>query len=238
MGKVILLLCLVGLVFAQPDSLVLQPDAADGCDTWLISGGGYNDKNQGTHEYLVFNHSFTYAPCLTLIRFDLSSIPSGATIDSAFIYYTILFYSDATILYTAAILRSWGEGNGRHALATSGESSWDCCRYDTTWGAGGCNLIGTDRTAYLDSQVVATSLSPLKTDVTYSTRYIMSSGNNYGYWQYAPSSIDAIFVASSDYGTAGPRPELKVYYRAEAPATGAKWREVVIDGKLQTWRTQ
>ena len=235
MVKVILLLCLAGLVFGQSDSLILQPDAAAGYDA-EIYGSGYASRNYGVRIETTFMSNYDSKQ---LILFDLSSIPAGSVIDSAYITHTLWFQSYTSVFYSAAILQLWREGNKNHTGATSGEVTYNHCRYDTLWGTAGCNLIGTDRTAPLDSQVVATGSLPRQEiiDITQTLRYIFAAPNNYGLVQWAPDARQLLGY-SSDNATPSNRLKLSVYYRAEAPATGAKWREVVIDGKLQTWRTQ
>jgi len=233
-GKVILLLCLAGLVFGA--YIVDQPDATRGYDACGFGpSGAYNYKNMGVYVSVCFCAG-AGSQTFQAIQFDtLNAIPHTAIIDSAIITYTLWFQTSSSVVSTAQILTYWGEGVHNQTNATTGEMSWNCDSFPQTWTAGGCNGIGTDRTAVLDSQVLATPYSnPTKIYVTATTQAIVSSGTNYGYYQNAPSA-DQIFGSSSDNGTALKRPKLEVWYPDVPVLIAMKWRGYYDGKNLRTW---
>ena len=101
---------------------------------------------------------------ISLIKFDLSSIPDGATIDSATIYFYESYHFGAQA-YTGTLYRikaansGWAEGTKNAAAAAAGESCWHALASDgasgitTAWAGdtgsnggtdAGCSVSGTD----------------------------------------------------------------------------------------------
>lgn len=82
-----------------------------------------------------------------LFRFDLSSIPAGAVINSARLRFTVVQSGAETPpanFELHRVLSSWGEGRKSGLAATAGEATW-AARFhaQTNWAVGG-GLAGTD----------------------------------------------------------------------------------------------
>ena len=218
MVKVILLLCLVGLVFGA--YIVDQPDAARGKDNYMDMNNP--SFNNGARVY--FSIGYGLSRMRTLIQFDtLSIIPVSSIIDSAKITYIKGSTSAGSMLVqTACILRDWGEGNKIKSVARTGESSWNCWALPSTWTSGGCGGIGTDRTASLDSQVVSGD-DPLVMYVTSCVQNIVTTGINYGIIHHNTTGIVTTrwWGFASDYAIALKRPKLEVWY-PDVPADGVE----------------
>jgi hypothetical protein len=89
MQRHLLTLLLAGVSFsAMAQTLTLQPDAASGEDALLASciSCGYSNTNYGTHpdiDAAAWTNGGDESNARSLLRFDLSSIPTGATVTNA-----------------------------------------------------------------------------------------------------------------------------------------------------------
>ena len=212
--------------FAQPvldPTLALQPDATDGLDTYIQNGLGtlYNagvtgDVNIG---HLNVNHIEYH----TLIKFDLTSLPSNAAISSAILsLYCRVDYSDNADTYRVfRTKRAWVEGNKNNANDTPASgATWG--RYDTTnnWStAGGFHLDDCEQTDIGSRAFTATetlnefkdfSLTPItKSDLDLGNGFMIKGDTN---------NDDGYLFSSSDAATPANRPKLTVEYTV--PSTG------------------
>ena len=210
MEKVILLLCLVGLVFGA--YIVDQPNATRGKDNWMINHEGDRTTNQGSSTIIAIGSTASGVPLYTgLIEFDtLNSIPLGSIVDSAKITFYIYAAGGTEIYYCARGKRIWGE-------LTSTFNTYDGVN---NWTVGGAQGEGTDRYAPTDS--FALTGSGYKTlDVTPTVQADVTAGTHRGWVWYIVNAGPYQFARSSDYGTALKRPKLEVWY-PDVPATGAK----------------
>ena len=228
MEKVILLLCLAGLVFGA--YIVDQPDAARGKDA--KGATSVPNRNFGADIY----QSIQYPTQSTYIQFDtINAIPASAIIDSAKLTYTKgLGASGSAVLYTAPILRVWGEGIHDNAPATTGECSYNHYAYPSTWTIAGCKGVGTDRTAALDSQATTSAPATLVIVITNTVQAIIDAGYNYGMTHWYVTSC-YYYPYSSDYGTALKRPKLEVWYPDVPVLIAMKWRGYYDGENLRTW---
>ena len=220
MGKVILLLCLAGLVFAQSDSLILY-SSSDCYANWYNPNTNYNDQYHGLY---VGYASYAIIVNSSFMDFDLSTFPSDAQVDSAFIY-AIRFSSRGTfVMYAGRVLYTWSETQLTATVRLTGVN-WDSLM---------ARSIGVDWIP-LDSQVVAGDVT-LKFNATSTFNAINLAGVNYGI------KFDALAVASSGDKWQGwgrqavlsKRPYAVIYYTVMA-ATGAKWRGYYDGENLRTW---
>jgi len=229
--KVILLLCLVGLVFGA--YIVDQPDAARGKDDALHSA--YPSSNYGLRQYLyVQNHSAGIS--VPIIEFDtISVIPITAVIDSAKITFVAGGGTGGTSVITVSrLLKSWIEGRGSQSVAIDGEPTWTWQAKPTTWTTAGA--LGIDDCAAPQDSAVWSVGSSGVSYITNALQTIVSSGVNYGIILRARTYDTWFGIRSSDM--VGSEPTFEVWWTEAAPESGAKWRGAYIDGKLQTWRTQ
>src|SRR3972149_2744771 len=98
---------------APPQTLVLQPDGANGTDTFLLDVPlWWNFGNNAS--LLVGRNASTGSIARSLLRFDLSALSPGATILSA----SLELYSNVSSAGTIEAHRvagSWSEGTGERA---------------------------------------------------------------------------------------------------------------------------
>lgn len=203
-------------------TLTLQPNAAAGKDAEIY--GTNPTFNYGTYNRLIGATSITKG----LIRFDLSSIPSGSICTSA-VLYLYQMASGAANAWTVSIYSiaigntAWIEGTRNAVLALAGEPCWNALAADgaggvlTPWaGSAGLSTAITDYEAIAIGSFNGNRSNPNGTE--YSTAltaarvqgWFGATNMNYGALPVAPGNIGGI--ASSDHATADRRPKLVTTY--------------------------
>jgi len=211
---------------AVVQTLTLQPDAAAGKDTFLSNDGAgtppYNQRNYGLRTYIL-----QYANYTGLVEFDVSDIPTSATVSAA----TLYCYQSATgsarawtvTVYSIAVGNAaWIEG-ASGIPAGAGEPCWNALAADgaggvtTAWaGAAGCSTSGTDYEA--DALGTFSGNRSDANGTEYSTAlttsrvqsWVTTPSTNYGLRMTTNDSLGNI--GSSDHATAAYRPKLVVEY--------------------------
>jgi hypothetical protein len=80
-----------GTIIFDPQVEILQPDSTSGCDSWVYyiqNQSSYANNNYGSLEYLhitAFTKSGSPTRSRAFLKFDLSVIPPGCTINSAYL---------------------------------------------------------------------------------------------------------------------------------------------------------
>lgn len=112
---------------------VIQPPAED---TYLSSGA--TTTNFGTSAFVFFGES-AGSVFRTLVQFDLSSIPSGTTVNSATLNLWIRSFTgtNTRTLRVYRVLRNWAET----------QATWNVYTTGNNWGTAGCANTTTDREA-------------------------------------------------------------------------------------------
>ncbi len=195
-------------VVIDPD-FVLQPAEAEAQDTYIAIAAPNNQYS--TMNVINFRGYLRADAIIGLLSFDLSSIPSGATVLSA-VLTTQLVYNQ---LRTSQII---------YHRILSGNNGWiEACTWNyaipTTqaWaGSAGALTSGTDYDpAALGTQIItAGDLSGSQYNTSLDTtevEYMIS--NNYGFLGHYYEA-DVVTFASSNYGTASARPKLSITYSA------------------------
>ncbi|MEX2188999.1 MAG: lamin tail domain-containing protein [Pirellulales bacterium] len=142
-----------------------------------------------------------------LFRWDVSSIPAGATVESANLMFEVNNASNnAYDLY--ASLRPWSET----------QANWNEYAAGQPWGAAG-GTGPTDRgTTVVGSLVTGTTGQKTVTlnaaGVALVESWIANPANNHGLMLYNPSNTDGVQIRSADYGTLASRPKLTISYSA------------------------
>ena len=205
-------------------TLTLQPDAAAGEDTHLRDNQA--DNNFGANNTMVVGENKNVSILFRgLIKFDLSSIPSNATIDDA----TLSMWpndhqadTDGTFkLYRS--LRVWTEGG----------ATWN--KYDGTnsWGtAGGFNASDHEQTEIASLLITAPPSIGAQHDWTITPAKVQdwidgTLTNNGMMIKTVLELNDQINWKSSDFSDASQRPRLVVNY---TPALGATDEEGANSG--------
>lgn len=197
-------------------TLTLQPDAA-GIDTSIQSNVATRNRGANT-DLLIGEDGYASAVYRTLIKFDLSELPSGANISSA----TLSLYAltdRATSTSTFSVYRqkrAWVEGTGVDTSPATNGATWN--KYDVvnnlSWStAGGFHADDCEQMA-IGSRAMSASESVnafLSWTLTPTTKTGLDLGNG---WliKSETEADDAYWFASSDYATAAYRPKLVVEY--------------------------
>jgi hypothetical protein len=171
----LLILLASSIMFAQTDgSITLQQgiNSYSGCyDTYLDDGdanyyenyGIDNDPDDWTkyRDIKVRYSTTSYDQWVTLIKFDLSTLPTNWSITSASLslyYYdeSVMGVNDWVTVAAYALKRSWDEGSGPHTGDDRTGASWyyQYAKPSTAqWYYGGARGANHDRDASYDSQV-------------------------------------------------------------------------------------
>jgi hypothetical protein len=206
-----------------PTVVVLQPDSTTGYDTWIRQD---YDINYGVSTLLNAGAAVVAKPRRGLLKFDLSSIPAGSTVQTA----TLTLYNqeqDDSTAYNVDVHRSltqWYAGIQNGDAPTEDGSTWGYRNYNgsVAWGAAG-GLAGTDYVQTATASVAITGYNaPFNWDVTADvSAWVAGTATNRGWWLInASENTDASRkgFTSSDGATPANRPLLTVW--CTEPVTG------------------
>jgi len=192
--------------------VVLQPAAAAGIDTCLQAPNPTYNAATDTFMYCGPSAGATYRD---LLKFDLSSIPYGATVSAASLKLRVMGEAGTTN-YSIGVYRAlteWSETGSTWNLRNTVGS--------VPWGAVG-GLSGTD---YAASATDSTSITAPAAAYTWDVladvaAWVTGAADNYGWFvinaEETPASNSNKWWASSDHATAGYRPELTITYTLDA----------------------
>jgi uncharacterized repeat protein (TIGR01451 family) len=192
---------------------------ANSIDTWL--DGGNTDRNNGINTTLTVDRE-SDQPGRTLLKFNLSSIPTGAVITSA----TLRLRKTNNKVETIVLHRmanSWVEGTKSSQTALSGEPTWSHRQYSTVAWTGGTGATDDYASPIIAS---ATTTSSSNVDVNWDVKTLVQAWTdgvpNYGFLIKAAddqtiTSDNAVNFSSSEGATA---PQLIISYRLPDCATG------------------
>lgn len=199
----------------------LQP-GAEGFDSWMDSNNPTTNSGTST-EMQVMNSPEKNS----IIKYDVSSIPSSATVTSA--TFSLFFHNTggtggAPTINLHRVLRNWVEA----------EVTFNNWKSANAWTTGGAKSNGNDRSATISASHTTPSTpsnafedwtgSQLDTDVQ---NFVNGTWSNYGWGLYTTtaSSLENDF-RTSDWTTASERPKLVVVYTV--PATAKRAFGVII----------
>lgn len=123
-------------VFQTARVIVIQPSPIKGADTWLDAAQTAN--NYGAATDLAAGDNGAAGARRALLKFDLSQIPAGSTINSATLSLYQHAQADASTpeLGVYAVSRSWLEGSGQ-GTATGDGATWSSYDGVNSWTAPG-----------------------------------------------------------------------------------------------------
>lgn len=217
-------------------TLTLQPDETTGIDTYISQANP--TFNYGVASTLVVGQVGNDRH-RALIRFDISSIPAGATITSATLRLYCISESTAFDLsyWVSRSLVQWYEGaqNGSAPGGGSDGSTYNLrnANGSVAWAGGAGGAAGSDWVSSPDFTGGSVSITAAAAfydwDVTADVQgYYASTFTNYGWW-FATQSISTDSYktfASSSHATEAQRPQLIIEYtlpetNMEAALSGA-----------------
>lgn len=159
-----------------------------------------------------------------ILKFNVSSIPSNATVTSATVELTLVECRNGTANKTIGVNkvnRTWGEGTKTGidgATATSGECSWTYSASTTQWTTAGGDFDAT----VADSKTVGSTTGTVYSwNITSMVQgWVANSSTNYGmiFVETTPKSTSngTKCFASKEYATVSSRPKLTVTYSTGA----------------------
>ncbi len=186
-------------------------------DTWI--DGDNPDLNYGLSTELKVDREAT-KPERTLIQFDLSSIPAGATINSASLKLTKLSGNNDINIDVHMATADWDEGTGVIG-GSSGDASWNERQPGIGWGT-----TGGDYGPSVASLNIGAN-GDYNWDVTSIVQDWVNGSTNYGFMVESPDgggNRDQIF-ASVEYGTISDRPELFIDFIGGSNSTSVTFSQ-------------
>jgi len=202
---IIVFLFLSTTVLKAADTLTLHPSAANGQDWDAVIASGDPTTNYGTHVEFMCDVWTCGSPCVirSLINFNISSIPSNATITSA----TLYLYADP----------SNTDGISGSPTYGSADAGW-VQRVTSSWSVTGVNWNNQPTTTTTNEVAVPQSVSTTENytlNVTSLYQDILANGNNYGIellHQQETSYYNSLIFGSSNNTDTNLHPKLKIAY--------------------------
>ncbi|MBK5226454.1 MAG: DNRLRE domain-containing protein [Thermoleophilia bacterium] len=207
-------------VFQTAKLVTIQPASVQGQDTWITNSGATLNYG-GSTDLNIGNQSAASDNRRSLLKFDLSAIPVGSTINSATMSLYQHAQQDATIpqlgVYYAT--HSWTEGTG-NGTATADGATWNSYNGISNWTSSGGDFNGTAQAtatarssnAWVDFSITGLAQSWVSGTFANEGMFVKKSGEN-------PAVSDYKTFYSSDYlGDSSLRPKLVIEY---VPAPGS-----------------
>jgi len=186
-------------------TLTLQPtNNPDEISLANIGGVDYTGGTDVTLAAMAWTINGTPGTFRTLIRFDMSSIPAGAIIQSANLY----LYSDESGTTGDRVHANYGASNGM--LVQRATSNWTAG--SITWAS---QPLGDGPSQIVVPSTTAASLD-LNLDVTTQVAAMVNNNANYGFLiklQNETPLVSRIFTASRDNPNTSHYPKLVIVYK-------------------------
>ncbi|UCH88123.1 MAG: DNRLRE domain-containing protein, partial [Thermoplasmata archaeon] len=204
------------------DIFNLQPDAADGKDTFIADSGVstldiYN-FGRDPDFMLSLQGSTSYVPLRPMLQFDLSSLPTGALVTEGNL--KLNFYRDENNNYNPftvhayPLTRDWIEGTGTWSSMTRDGACWLYYDGSNPWGT-----EGGDFTTSISGSQELTSAGKYSWNITNICKeWYEEVRDNYGVILRGEQGGDSVkWIRSSDYNTASDRPMLELKLKTQRP---------------------
>lgn len=187
-----------------------QPDDATGLDTWINSGNA--NANYGAEMYISTGNYIAYAGSVrrSLIKFDLSNVPTAAVVSSATLALN-LFAADSDTACVVSVYRqkrSWVEAEATWNVYSTG-ANWETAG---GFGAADCEQTPLGSLNYAAAESVGTK--------TFSLAGASKAALDLGYGWLIRSNVesrDGYSYRSSGHTTEATRPKLTVEYTDSIP---------------------
>jgi RHS repeat-associated protein len=194
----------------QGGSYSSQPDGADGIDTYLLNTSPTTNNGTAVVMWVGESNNATDKVARSLIKFDLSSIPSNATITSA----TLSLWTDADFSDNDRMIRVYR----LKVPFNETQATWNEASSGVSWqspGASGTN--DRESTAIGSVQILANESLDVEKQISLSTTQIQEMVNgtftNNGFIIIADTEQDDRFnYRTSDASAATKRPKLVIEY--------------------------
>lgn len=198
--------------------VTLQPDAADGMDAEILDINPNNDGNQVNLVCAAWTSGGNPIEDRGLLRFSLSSIPSGATVTSA----KLSLYADTASIWGAPGQPTSGNNNASYLKRVT--SAWT--EMGVTW--------NTQPTSDTTGQILLAQSVSTKQDYTdinvaaFAQMWIDNPSQNFGMLldMITTTQYNSMIFCSSDHPNAAKHPKLEVCY-TEATGVSEKSKDVM-----------
>lgn len=190
----------------------LQPDSSTALDTYIREGAA--TTNHASSNQLSVNRQASSDTRSTLLKFDLSSIPSGATVTAATLTLTTKDADTSINLLGYRLLSSY----------VVGQATWNIRATATNWNTAGALGVGTDynSTLLIDAAIPAAIDTAMAIDVATTVQnWVDGTWTNHGWlmWGSDPGSTILRDFHSSRATTSTYRPKLVVEYNINQEIT-------------------
>jgi hypothetical protein len=200
---------------AGTSTLTLQPDATTGKDCCLEQGGPTYNTGAYNKGWIGWYGAAGNYRCL--FQFDVTSIPTTATVLSAI----LTLYregNDGTTVYSYGaykLVRAWVEGTGVDSVTGDG-ADWNTYNGVNNWGTAGCDNTSTDRSSSAEDAHAINYATDNTWSIPVMTQdWVTTPANNKGVLIATTDVYSAqgyLTVYTSDYTTPAKRPQLVVTY--------------------------
>ncbi|MCJ7646215.1 DNRLRE domain-containing protein, partial [bacterium] len=208
---ILLLFCFIAILSNSaycpavvPKQLTIQPGPEDGYDSYISKGYEEENKNFGKKEDMAVGNRDSKR---ILLRFDLSSIPPGASISSAELQLCLegeYCFCEQEVIYVHQVTRFWRDG----------EVTWNQAKEKRNWNSPGGDFDWTIESA---TSLIGKNSGWVSWDVTrtvknwWEGKYI-----NLGFLLKEHNCVsEPIWFLSSDFEWEAYRPRLVVSYEVE-----------------------
>ncbi|MCK5024012.1 MAG: DNRLRE domain-containing protein [Thermoplasmata archaeon] len=198
------------VIVEQLDTIVLQPNATEGKDTYIWGSAGNTDNNFGESSSIFAGSWSTLANIHSLIQFPISSNPK--TVQSATLSLYVTNTNGAMFNCSVQSLNStWEEGTTSNDMAANWTHRTTTAPWTTPGGDYAATPIaymwGTQMDIWMDFDVTSI-VNDWNTGATVNNGFILRGNNVLG-------ANDLIYFASSDEANPIIRPKLTLTYSAE-----------------------
>ncbi len=165
-----------------------------------------------------------------LLYWDLSTIPTGSTVDSASVTVYVENVTESPGYNLYAMMQAWTEGTG-NGSATGNGATWNTYDGTNAWPGGAGGAGASDRSATVLANFAATSTGSHEVSLGGNGLDVLESwvntpADNKGFMIHAGSTSNGLDFTSKEGTTVANRPKLTISYCTPPPAALPKAPEV------------
>jgi hypothetical protein len=245
LGRISTTLVILSLLFSAAGTIPVKAATTVAlvatADNYMRSSTANATQNCGAVTPISVSPSST-ASRGSLYKWDLSSIPSGATVTSASLSFYVTTGSTVTAWPIYAMKRAWVEGTQTTCTASSSSSNWNTYDGVNSWGTPGAANTTSDRANtnlwdYAASAFGATGNQTFNLNasgVSVVQGWINTPSSNYGLtMQFYTGSSSAYWEVASRENTSGnTKPTLNITYNVGTTPT------ITTTGTLSAFNSQ
>lgn len=214
-------------------------------DTRIVSLAAATTYNYGRHVAITTGYGGAGSGNnRTLLRFDVSTIPKGSTIQSATLTMTCSSATNTSDSVTNAypLLRAWAEGEG--SATPNVDASWDYSDYPIQWGSAGASDTTSDRSATsMGSQTISscsTTVYSWTLEPSIVSQWVEGTLENFGMVLIGDEGVTSVktFQSINNVTSAAYRPILTLVIQNTTPTAiylaGDNGSDVLVEKRSMT----